>query len=610
MRKVFISYARVNRVQVDTLVEHLGMLDCQTWIDSSLRGGQQWWDEILGRIAECEVFLPVISHDALNSTACQREFDWAAALRKPVLPVAVEPPSTALPARFSMLQIVDYSNPSQRERAALTLAGALTTLPQAAPLPQPLPVPPAAPLSYLTDLVELVSGPTPLDHEAQHGILVRLEPALRSVDPHERQGALEILDRFGSRDNLYADVYRRLTWLKENTAPATGGVESPSGFRLPRRRTPTGATGGSSPTPQPVRQSAPTPSQPTAADPPIRKRSRVKLVLIAATVVVLAAAGVTGYQMWSHATTSPIASAQPTRLAGEATAPPSPSARSAASTIPAAQAVPTAAATPAAAPGTQSALPFTGLLVTRGVSVDTTGNVFAVDQGSLSELVSGATTSVQLPSTGLGTPYGLAVDTAGAVYIADYGKNAVWKLPPNATAPTIVPFDGLTCEGQQSSLGNPSGVAVDNAGNLYVTDEACQGRVLMLTPGAAAPTVLPFSGLNPLGAVAVDSSGSVYVTDGGNNAPGRVLKLAAGSTRPIVLPFAGLNNPQGVAVDGTGNVFVTDFGNKRVLKLAVGATSPELLPFTKLDGPKGVAVDGTGNVFVADANSVLKLAAG
>lgn len=114
MRKVFISYARVNRAQVEKLVEHLGYLDCQTWIDSSLQGGQQWWEQILRKIAESDVFFPVISRDALNSTACQREFDWAEALRKPVLPVAVEPLSKALSPRLARLRSSTISIPHSR----------------------------------------------------------------------------------------------------------------------------------------------------------------------------------------------------------------------------------------------------------------------------------------------------------------------------------------------------------------------------------------------------------------------------------------------------------------------------------------------------------------
>jgi hypothetical protein len=152
MRKVFISYARQNKRDVDQPVEHLRVLGCDTWTDSSLHGGQDWWEEVLRRIADCDTFIPIISRDALSSTACRREFDWTEALGKPVLPVAVEPPPKALPGRFSRRQIVDYYDRESRDRDALELAGGLNTLAKAPPLPDPLPEPPAAPLSYLTDL--------------------------------------------------------------------------------------------------------------------------------------------------------------------------------------------------------------------------------------------------------------------------------------------------------------------------------------------------------------------------------------------------------------------------------------------------------------------------
>src|SRR6202022_2569358 len=165
-----------NKSDIEQLVEHLRVLGCDTWHDSSLHGGQDWWDEILRRIADCDTFIATISRGALGSTACRREFDW------------VEPPPKALPRRFSRLQIVDYSDRESRDRAALTLAGGLATLPGAPPLPDPLPEPPAAPLSYLTELVDLVSQREPLDHDQQRGIVHQLDLALRSVDPEERQG--------------------------------------------------------------------------------------------------------------------------------------------------------------------------------------------------------------------------------------------------------------------------------------------------------------------------------------------------------------------------------------------------------------------------------------
>jgi hypothetical protein len=66
VRKVFISYARENRRDIDELVAHLGILGYETWVDSSLRGGQDWWEEILRRIADCDAFLPIISQGALS----------------------------------------------------------------------------------------------------------------------------------------------------------------------------------------------------------------------------------------------------------------------------------------------------------------------------------------------------------------------------------------------------------------------------------------------------------------------------------------------------------------------------------------------------------------
>jgi serine/threonine protein kinase, bacterial len=49
--------------------------------------------------------------------------------------------------------------------------------------------------------------------------------------------------------------------------------------------------------------------------------------------------------------------------------------------------------------------------------------------------------------------------------------------------------------------------------------------VVKLPAGSGTPTVLPFTGLNWPGGVAVDSAGNLYVTDFGNN---RVVKLPAG----------------------------------------------------------------------------------
>jgi len=65
--------------------------------------------------------------------------------------------------------------------------------------------------------------------------------------------------------------------------------------------------------------------------------------------------------------------------------------------------------------------------------------------------------------------------------------------------------------------------------------------------------------------IAVDNAGDLFVTEEDNN---RVVKRAAGSSTPAALPITGLNTPLSVAVDKNGNVYVADRGNDRVLKLA------------------------------------------
>jgi ABC-type nitrate/sulfonate/bicarbonate transport system substrate-binding protein/RNA polymerase subunit RPABC4/transcription elongation factor Spt4 len=247
VRKVFISYARQNRPDVDQLAGHLDVLGCDVWIDRSLHGGQDWWEEILRQIVGCDTFIAIISHEALHSTACQREFDWAEKLGKPVLPVAVQPVPKALPARLVRLQIVDYSSSADRDRAALTLAGALATLPAPPRLPDPLPEPPAAPLSYLTDLADQVRQPQPLDHDQQRDILNQLEPALYSADPQERQGGHDIFELLSSRNDLYADIYRTINRLKitdaathDSADAVVGQKDSPAPTASAAQRSPGG----------------------------------------------------------------------------------------------------------------------------------------------------------------------------------------------------------------------------------------------------------------------------------------------------------------------------------------------------------------------------------
>ncbi|WP_407685567.1 serine/threonine-protein kinase PknD [Mycobacterium sp. HUMS_1102779] len=198
----------------------------------------------------------------------------------------------------------------------------------------------------------------------------------------------------------------------------------------------------------------------------------------------------------------------------------------------------------------------------------------------------------------------IALGVAALVLVTAVAVTGYLVLRPSpssqqATGQTVLPFNGIDFRL------SPGGVALDSAGDVYVTSEGMYGRVVKLTPGSSAPTVLPFDGLYQPQGLAIDGADTVYVADFDN----RVVALAAGSNKQTVLPFTGLNYPEGVAVDAQGNVYVADRGNSRVVKLAAGAKTQTVLRFTGLKDPDGVAVDPAGNVYVTDTdnNRVVKL---
>ncbi|QNI08432.1 protein kinase [Mycobacterium kubicae] len=206
-----------------------------------------------------------------------------------------------------------------------------------------------------------------------------------------------------------------------------------------------------------------------------------------------------------------------------------------------------------------------------------------------------------LPFTGLNfrlSPGGVAVDNNGTVYVTNQGMYGKVVALATGHSPTVKPFNGLY---------EPQGIAVDSSGKLYVSD--FNNRVVALGAGSNNQVELPFNGLNYPEGVAVDAQGDVFVADRGNN---RVLEVASGADAQTVLPFNGLKNPDGVAVDGNGNIYVTDTDNNRVLMLDAGTSNQTVLPFTGLTAPWGIAVDGAGNVYVTehDNNVVVKLPAG
>ena len=173
-------------------------------MDQELTGGQAWWDQILARIRASDLFVFVLSSAALYSTACQREYGYAAELRRPILPVLVREGLSlnVLPPALSQVQFIDFRQ--RHVEAIIALSRALQSLPVGLPLPDPLPAPPEVPLSYLATLSQQIETPSALSFEEQSRLVVELKRGLR--DPATFQDSRDLLGRLRARRDLLATI--------------------------------------------------------------------------------------------------------------------------------------------------------------------------------------------------------------------------------------------------------------------------------------------------------------------------------------------------------------------------------------------------------------------
>jgi uncharacterized protein (TIGR03437 family) len=246
-------------------------------------------------------------------------------------------------------------------------------------------------------------------------------------------------------------------------------------------------------------------------------------------------------------------------------------------------------------------------------------------------------------SASLATPSGVVVDAGGNLFIADEGNNRIRKITPGGAITTVAGngaqnFSGDGGPATSASLGGPRGVAVDAAGSLFIADKL-NDRIRKITLGGTITTVAGngiyrFAGdgkaavtavLNNPSGLAPDATGNLFVADTNNNrirkiTPGGTITTVAGGT---AYGFSGdggpatsalLNNPSGVAVDAAGNLFIADLGRIRKVTLSgiittvagTGAGGPlgDGGPATSASlGPSGLAIDAAGNLFVADYSS-------
>lgn len=223
-RNIFVSYSRNDADEVSALVGALTKLDHQVWCDQELGGGQAWWDRILAEIRRCDLFVLALSPDSVGSTACTRELDYAAALRKTVLPVVVKDGLSVnlLPRRLAELHHVRFD--AGDSESIFGLVRALGSAASSPALEGTLPPAPAIPVSYLGSLMEVATSEAALNAEKQAYMVLQLKEALSK--PDAQADAREILARFRQREDLLASTWRALQALERSaSAPPNAAAQ-------------------------------------------------------------------------------------------------------------------------------------------------------------------------------------------------------------------------------------------------------------------------------------------------------------------------------------------------------------------------------------------------
>ncbi len=246
----------------------------------------------------------------------------------------------------------------------------------------------------------------------------------------------------------------------------------------------------------------------------------------------------------------------------------------------------------------------------------------------------------------LNSPTSVAVDGDGNVYIADAFNNRIRKVDTSGIITTIAGDGTTTFKGDggpatSAGLSSPYGLAVDNAGNIYVADTGNR-RIRMIAPDGKISTIAgtgtaAFSGdggpakaaaINSVYALTVDAFGNLYFYDSSNARLRKIstdgtMSTIAGSGRPASGDSAyALNTALGssgyqMSVTPTGELLVADASNNRVLEILPDGSLYVIAGTgnagnggdggpawnASLNFPTAVLTDGAGKIYIVDSHN-------
>jgi gliding motility-associated-like protein len=221
------------------------------------------------------------------------------------------------------------------------------------------------------------------------------------------------------------------------------------------------------------------------------------------------------------------------------------------------------------------------------------------------------------------SPAGITIDSQGNLYVADQGSSRIRKIATDGLVTTIAGNNAGYADGKGAAglFNGPAGITIDAVGNLYVADDYNR-RIRKITPlgdvttlagssaaGSADGTGTSASFAGVVG-IAIDNNGNLYVTESGT-----VSKIRKITPQGVVSTYAGtgvsgylddytakakFNNPTGVMLDAAGNLFVADDGNTRLRKVTP-------LGVVSTFAGTSIAVDKDGNTAGAPTGNITQL---
>ena len=230
-------------------------------------------------------------------------------------------------------------------------------------------------------------------------------------------------------------------------------------------------------------------------------------------------------------------------------------------------------------------------------AVDSAGNVYVTFSGQRGQKVPVSLYKVTPSSavkpfvTELMNPTGLAIDRDGNLFVSCRNDGTVHRVSP----------DGQSMQWIEG-MGIATGIAFDKAGSLYVGDRS--GTIFKIGPDRE---IFVFATLEPsLSAyhLAFSPSGDLYVTGPTTSSYERVYKISPAGEVSVF--FRGLGRPQGLAFDRKGNLYVAASlaGKRGVVRLTPKAEAEIVIGGSNM---VGLALTPAHRAFVATNNALYSL---